>query len=237
TPTGAGTVILSGTSYPQSTVTIYNNGSSVASIQAGANAKFQTTISNVPAGSNTISLSSQDPNGRKSLTISFIVNVTVDTTVSLTDVLLPPTIDISSAQLAKGDTIRIFGQAQPISEVNVHVFSDEIINKVVADSDGAYTLSFNTKPLVEDTHTTKARAMLSTIVSPFSQTLQFILGKGSISKTSDLSHDGKTNIVDFSILLYWWNTSNSKGLGVADLNHDSKVNIVDFSILLFQWTG
>src|SRR5207244_701023 len=117
------------------------------SIEAGANAKFQVTLSNVPVGAATISLNSKDPNGRKSLTISFVVTVVKNTTVTLTDVLLPPTIDVSSTQLARGDTLRIFGQAQPISSVNIHVFSDEIINQVVADSDGAYTLSFNTKPL------------------------------------------------------------------------------------------
>ncbi len=236
-PSGTGTVVLSGISYPQSTVTIYRAGAVVASIQAGANAKFQTTLSNLPSGSTTIGLNSQDPNGRKSLTISFIVNITAGTTISLADILLPPTIDISAFQLAKGDTLRIFGQAQPISEVNIHVFSDEIINKVIADSDGAYTLSFNTKLLIETTHTTKSRAVLSEMVSPFSQVLQFILGKGSLGKVADSNKDGKVNIIDFSVLLYWWNTKNPTGLNVADSNKDGKVNIVDFSIMLFQWTG
>jgi hypothetical protein len=237
-PSGAtGILTISGISYPQSTVTIYKDGAVVTSIQAGANAKFQTTLTNIPAGSHTISLNSQDPNGRKSLTISFVVNVTANTTIALTDVLLPPTIDISATQLSKGDTLRIFGQAQPISEVSIHVFSDEIINKVIADSDGAYDLSFSTKPLAEDSHTTKSRAVISQLVSPFSQVLQFILGKGFGFKTADLNKDGRVNIKDFSMLLYWWNTKTEKGLLVADINKDGKVNISDFSIMLFQWTG
>ncbi len=233
-----GKIIINGTSYPQSTITIFRGGVVAASIKAGANAKFQAELGSVPVGSSTISLNSQDPNGRKSLTISFVVNVSKDTTITLSDVLLPPTIDISATQLARGDTLRIFGQAQPISEVSVHVFSDEIINKVVADSDGAYTLSFNTKPLADDSHTTKSRAVLSEVVSPFSQVLQFLLGKGGTSsKTADTNKDTKINIIDFSILLYWWNTGSAQGLGIADINKDNKVNIIDFSILLFQWTG
>jgi hypothetical protein len=238
-PTGGptGTITINGISYPQSTVTIYNDGAIVASITAGANAKFQATLSNIAVGSHTISLNSADPNGRKSVTISFIVNVTANTTVILSDVLLPPTIDISATQLARGDTLRIFGQAQPVSVVDVHVFSTDIVNNIIADSAGAYALIFDTKPLAEDTHTTKSRATASNIVSPFSQVLQFILGKGARAKTADLNKEGKVGITDFSILLYWWNTSNTRGLGIADINSDGKVNIIDFSIMLFQWTG
>lgn len=235
---GTGSITISGTSYPQSTVYLYNDGVLVTSIQAGGNAGFQITLNNISAGTHTVGINSQDPNGRRSLTTTFVVNIVANTTVTLTDVLLPPTIDINTTQLNRGDTIRIFGQAQPISEVNVHIFSEEVVNKVIADSNGAYALSFGTQPLEEDEHTTKSRAVLSQVVSPFSQVLQFLVGKkGSIvSKSADLNKDNRVNIIDFSILLYWWGTTASKGLEVGDINNDNKVNIVDFSILLFQWT-
>jgi hypothetical protein len=53
----------------------------------------------------------------------------------------------------------------------------------------------------------------------------------------DLNCDGKVNLVDFSIMAFWFGrTLTGKGLD-ADLNHDSKVNLVDFSIMVFHWTG
>lgn len=232
-----GTVVVNGTAYPKSTVVIYNDGVMVATITAGTNAIFQAIISNITTGSHTVSLNSQDSNGRKSLTISFVVSVTAGNTVTLSDILLPPTIDISATRLNPGDIIRIFGQAQPSSAVDVHVFSTEIVNTVAADNSGAYELAFNTKPLAESTHITKSQSVIGNLFSPFSQVLQFILGAGGGSRSADFNNDGKVNITDFSILLYWWGSTNPTGLSKADINHDGKINIIDFSIMLFQWTG
>ena len=57
-----------------------------------------------------------------------------------------------------------------------------------------------------------------------------------ITKTGligDLNGDGKVNLVDFSILLTHWNTSDS----IADLDSSGNVGLPDFSIMLFYWTG
>jgi hypothetical protein len=50
---------------------------------------------------------------------------------------------------------------------------------------------------------------------------------------ADLNKDGKVNLVDFSILLVYWKTSDAN----ADINSDGAVNLGDFSIMLFYWTG
>jgi len=237
-PPAYGTVVIRGIAYPQSTVTILLDGNQVSSIKADGSAKFEVTLNNVGAGSRTVGVYSTDPNGRKSVTITFNVTVSTGTTITLTDVLLPPTIDISAVQLNKGEILRIFGQAAPQASVNVHVQSEEIITKTITDSAGAYAIRFDTAKLTEDEHITKSRATVSDLVSPFSKVLQFIVGRGIKQlKTTDLNKDGRVNIVDFSILLFWWNTKQAKGLGIADINGDGKVNIVDFSIMLFQWTG
>jgi hypothetical protein len=51
--------------------------------------------------------------------------------------------------------------------------------------------------------------------------------------TGDLNCDGAVNLVDFSILLFNWNSSAE----VADINSDGTVSLPDFSIMLFYWTG
>ena len=60
--------------------------------------------------------------------------------------------------------------------------------------------------------------------------LQFNAVSGSVC-LGDLNNDGYVNLTDFSILLFYWNTSNAN----ADLNDDGIVNLTDFSIMLFHW--
>lgn len=52
---------------------------------------------------------------------------------------------------------------------------------------------------------------------------------------ADSNHDRKVNLVDFSILMVFYNTVAPFGNPCADINNDGKVNVVDFSILLTQW--
>lgn len=235
---GVGTIIIRGTAFVNSTVTIYLDGGIVSSVKAGSSANFDVKLDGVQVGSRNIGINSEDANGRKSITSNFVATITAGTTVTLTDIFVAPTIDINNINPAKGEIVQIFGQAAPMAEVDVHVSSNETVNKIISDSNGSYAVKYDTKPLTEDEHTAKSRAILSEAVSPFSRVLQFFVGKGAAKlKTADLNKDGKVNIIDFSILLYWWGTKNSKGLEIADINKDGKVNITDFSIMLFQWTG
>ena len=53
---------------------------------------------------------------------------------------------------------------------------------------------------------------------------------------SDINLDGFSNLIDLSILLFYWHLTDPNNKR-ADINHDGIVDIIDFSILLFQWTG
>lgn len=238
-PSGTGTVLIRGIAYANATVTVYIDGAIVSSVRAGSGARFDITLTNVAAGLRTIGLVSEDVNGRKSITSTFPLVLTSGSTMTLTDVFLAPTIDISSYQVGVGEPVRIFGQTAPSSAVNVHVESQEIITPTVANSDGSYAILFDTKQLDSDTHTTKSRATFSQVVSPFSHVLQFIVGKGAgvCNKRGDLNFNCRVDIVDFSILLFWWNTKQQKGLDISDINQDGRVSIVDFSIMMYNWTG
>ena len=75
----------------------------------------------------------------------------------------------------------------------------------------------------------------ATLRSTISQAVPFYVGSGTPSKKllADLNGDGRVNLADFSILLYYWGTSNP----TADLNGDGVVDLSDLSILLYYWTG
>lgn len=54
--------------------------------------------------------------------------------------------------------------------------------------------------------------------------------------SADLNGDGRVNLIDLSILLFYWpirHPANAR----ADISNDGIVGITDFSIMLFQWTG
>jgi hypothetical protein len=51
----------------------------------------------------------------------------------------------------------------------------------------------------------------------------------------DLSGDGRVNLIDFSIMAYWYGKPNPPA--AEDLNGDGKIDLTDFSIMAFYWTG
>jgi len=76
--------------------------------------------------------------------------------------------------------------------------------------------------------------------SLFSNSLQFTVlpssGPTPSPAACDISHgdlncDTDINLADFSILMYYWGTTNS----AADINGDDSVNLVDFSIMMYYW--
>jgi hypothetical protein len=79
--------------------------------------------------------------------------------------------------------------------------------------------------------------------SQFGKLTYFKVGKitkakdisSTIYAAADFNQDGYVNIVDFSILAYWYKKQNSPVY--VDLNSDTMVTVVDFSIMAFYWTG
>lgn len=62
----------------------------------------------------------------------------------------------------------------------------------------------------------------------------------SSTKTSacigaDINKDKLVNLVDFSILLMFFNTTGPFTNSCVDINRDNKVSVIDFSIMLTQW--
>ena len=54
-------------------------------------------------------------------------------------------------------------------------------------------------------------------------------------KLADLNCDGKVNMIDFSILLYFWGTKPPYSNPFVDMRHTGKIDARDFSIMLYEW--
>ncbi len=248
-PSAAGQVVFRGKAYPQSDVTLLKDGSVVATTKAGADANFELTVSNVSVGTYNFGIWAEDAKGIRSTTHNFSISIGSGGSTLVSGIFLPPTIGLDKIEVKRGDPLTIFGQSQGASVVSIVVNSDtELLKKVTADASGSWTYKLDTLELEMGDHHTKARSASETDISTFSTALAFKVGTQNVAapgttKTpikvcaarGDLNDDCKVNLVDFSILAFWYNKASP--LPKVDLNKDGKVNLVDFSILAYNWTG
>jgi hypothetical protein len=239
-------VEFEGWAYPSSRVFILKDGKQEKEITADSNGGFKYTISELEQGVYTFGVWAQDTDGRRSITDSstFLVRAGTRTTVL---VYLPPTIELSNNILDSGEILQIFGQSIPKSNIEAWIYSskekkdileEEVMKRETQTAEnGSWSLSFDTSGLSEDTYEVKARSSISPVgVSEFGHILYFGIGMAPViglCDRSDLNRDTRVNLVDFSILLYHWETTDP----VADINMDGIINLVDFSIMLYCWTG
>jgi len=232
-------VVFKGRAYPKAFLTILRNYSVTATFLAQSSGSFTKTITGISGGVYTFGIFAEDTDGRRSVTLSFTVSVLAGTTTTISGIFLSPTISLTPTQIEKGGKVQIAGQVFPQSEVNIFIASNEIVKKTTATPEGKWLYGLNTSPFSLGEHTARSKALYGEgEQSPFSQTLPFLIVKpgAMICRGADLNFDGKVDIVDFSILLYFWNQTNPANR-CADINFDGIVNIFDFSIMMYWWTG
>lgn len=241
TPTPTTKVVIIGKAYPYADVNILKEGKVIGIVPADSQGDFTFEVSEVTPGVGTFSFWAQDRYGLKSVALSLTFQVTANAVTTIRGAYLPPTIGLDKRAVKKGEVLKMFGQTISRADVFVHISSpEEIVEKIKSQPEGDWKLDFNTAPLKEEEfHTAKALFQTevagSIIKSAFSQLASFYIGEGKPPKigSPDLNGDGKVNLIDFSILIYYWGTKNP----VADINADGIVNLADFSILIYHWTG
>lgn len=248
TPVASGTagVTFSGRAYPTRTVTILKDAQVVATSIAGADATFQTTVSNLTAGNFIFSIYSEDNYGNRSALLSFPVSLTNGVTTNVTGIFLAPTISADKSEVRRGDTITLFGQSAPQSDIVISVNSEETyFGKTIADKSGIYLYNFDSSVLEYGSHSARSKSLIGNqLVSGLSPAVNFKVGTRNIlvqavkkTRVGDTNADTRINLVDFSIVAYWYRRPLSGNGFKADLNNDGKVNLTDFSILAAHWTG
>jgi hypothetical protein len=239
------TVNFAGRAYPKSTITLLKDAQVVSSVVADGQASFQMSLSGLSGGNYIFSLYGEDIEGNRSSLLTFPVSIIAGTTTNVSNIFIAPTIGVDKSEVKYGENITIFGQSAPSTEITIIVNSDEdFFVKAISDSQGAYLYKFDTTVLEKGQHSTKSKASLNGDITAYGKAVNFIVGsktvlvnkKTTIKKVKDdLNSDGKINIVDFSIMAYWYKRKSPPA--IVDLNGDGKVNIVDFSIMAYGWTG
>lgn len=233
-------ISVTGVSYPGRTINIVLDTENVGSVRAANDGRFEFSTDASP-GTASMGFWATDSTGTRSITFNTTFDVTQGAVTNISGIILPPTLRLSSQNINPGDTVTVSGQSVPNAKIEVHLNNSERVETATADSAGLWSLALSTASLKAAEYTLKARSVTGTTLqtqSSFSSALQLFVGvDGQATRPSDLNRDGKVNLIDFSILIFWWGTDGGNSNPSADINGNGRVSIEDFSILLFNWTG
>jgi len=241
TPPGDTLVSVRGLAYPGQTVNFLLDTRDIGSVRAGTDGRFDFSAPAAP-GTATLGVWATDSAGTRSVTLSNTFDVTQGVVTNVSGIVVPPTIRVNNQNITPGTPLIISGQSVPNATIEFHFNNSEVVANTTADNSGRYTYEFDTNRLRVAAYTLRARSVTGRAPlftqSNFSNSIQIFNGvDGRPTGPSDLNRDGRVNLTDFSILIFWWGTSGGNSNPPADINQNGRVGLEDFSILLFNWTG
>lgn len=249
---GAGTklpqadVRIDGWAYPGATVSIVQDGKVARTVAAGGGGDFSQTILGLDRGSYSFGVYAVDSQGTRSATYATTLWLRSETLNMLSNVMLPPTLAVAENSVSPGMPLTVTGYSAPNAAVTVwlrprlaEVSISDVVSTTTAAGNGSYTVRIPTADIPIGTYELVAQGTLQDGLIQSDKSARKTIGVGVEVSSSDgigqgdLNGDGSVNLVDFSILLFNWNSTNV----VADINADGTVSLPDFSIMLFYWTG
>lgn len=235
-------LIFRGRVYPSALITILKDGEVAATFKAFESGVFERQLTGLDGGTYTFGIWAEDTEGRESLTLTFIIDVLPQRITTISGIFIPPTISLSSTQVKQGEDLEVSGQAYPNSQIFSFISPDNLVKDVFVGQDGKWSIKLDTLSLAEGEHEIKAQALYRDgQQSPFSQTIDFLVLRRepppppAICWGADLNFDRRVDLVDFSILLYYWEQREPENV-CADINQDGIVDLIDFSIMMYEWT-
>ncbi len=244
---GDGRVVITGYAFPNSDVTALVDGKTSVTGRSGSQGAYSLTIDLIARGVYTFGVYSTDPKKVKSSTFSTSFTVSGARTSTLSNINISPSFAVTPDPVDPGQSLTINGYAIPNSVITLENIKDgtKISPKVLtatSNASGVWSTILDTNGLSVGTYKLRAKSEQASstenIKTNFSNYLLYGVGQTATKpRSADLNRDSKVNLVDFSILLFWWNTNGGTSDPSADINSDGKVSLTDFSILLFNWTG
>lgn len=239
--------IFRGTAYPSSVISVLKNGVIIGEVTSNLDGIFEVQVQNLLPGTYSFGIRAEDKNKLTSKLLVFTIYVTGGVVTAVDGIFIPPTITSDKVEVKKGDGVTFFGSTAPNAEVRLS-FGDtpELLKKIKANAVGVWKYTLDTHELGLGDFDVKARSLTENNLSPYGDPLLFRIGDTNRSrakvselpgfrKRCDLNNDSRVNILDFSIMAFWY-----KRLGFphrVDLNSDNSINLTDLSILAYCWTG
>lgn len=236
-----GVVVFNGYAAPDSKVVILQNGNQVGATQSNSSGYFQITAKGLSIGEGIFAIYFIDTEGTRSDFVNVKVVVSEISNAVSGGIFLPPTLKADKVEVQAGGGIKFWGYTLPSAAVSLErqgVSSGQSLS----DKNGRYEIPFQTQGIAFGTQVMRSKAILGNSATPFSNKLSFLIGSkdvetphiGSCPARADFNSDCRVDLVDFSILAYWFKKTNVPP--EIDLNSDGVVDLIDFSILAYYWT-
>ena len=225
---------LSGYTSPDAFVTILLDSAVAGTTTADGNGDFYKLLTGLSDGTFLVEIYAEDTLLRQTQTLSFNVDLFPSTTTTVSNIVIPPTIEVDPTTIFERGTTTVFGLSHPASQIVVFIESYSAV--VVANSVGSWSYDFLGRiyPVSVGVHNAYARETVTGgYLSPFTQNIPFTV---DACIPADVNCDTFVDLTDFSIILYYWEQVYPANFR-ADVNGDFAVNLTDISIMLFYWTG
>lgn len=234
-------ISVKGKAYPSRTINFLRDTVAIGTVRSDNSGNFEFSAESTP-GTATLGIWATDSANNRSITLNKTFDVTQGAITNIKGIVLPPTLVVVNQKVNPGALVAVSGQSVPNSTVELHVDKSVLVEKTTSGANGNWTINFDTSKVSIAEHILRARTIVGTpplaTESSFSNSLQLFVGvDGKLTTPSDLNRDGSVNLIDFSILIFWWGTNGGDSNPPADINANGKVGLEDFSILLFNWTG
>ncbi len=249
-----GSINFSGLAYPNASINLLLGGAVIKTVAADAGGNFIVSVTLAEGVSYQFGFSASDVLGRHSSLLVVTSSVVANTTKDVAGIFLSPTLDVDTAKIKVGESVGISGYAYPNAQVTLFISQDpSFVTNVYTltlpvSPSGWYTQRFNIgESFSTGLYISKSRAAINGLSSNLSEPEQFtVTTDESIKKPpracrlGDLNDDGKVELVDFSIAVYWRNKPLLEPFKTKEatcLNNDGMVNLLDFSLMAYYWTG
>lgn len=231
---------ISGYTAPGTFVTITKSGTVLGTSIASINGYFSKYLTGIEPDTHNLSIYGVDLAGKTTSILDYEIYTPIYQETTVSNLLLSPTITIDTNSITQGEELGVNGTAIP--EGDISIFTEPRLRTYTTQSDDEglwyYTIDDTDEYIPGDYHIYSLVQNSSAIQSIFSNALQFTVvsesGGGApvcdISQ-SDLNCDESVNLLDFSILMYYWGSTSAN----ADINTDEIVNLTDFSIMMYYW--
>lgn len=239
-------VRIEGWAYPGAAVSFIRDGNSIDTDAAGAGGEFSNLTEGLDRGSYTFGVYAVDSNGVRGATFSTTLWLRAETLNVLSNIMLPPTVAVVENSVSPGAPVEVSGYSTPDASITTwlrprlaEVSSSDVVSTTTAANNGIWSLTIPTSDLPQGTYELVVQAAMPDGLIESDKSVRKTIGvgvtvsDGDCKSIGDLNCDGYVNLVDFSILLFNWNSTNT----LADINDDGLVSLPDFSIMLFYWTG
>lgn len=230
-PPDSGNIVFNGNAFPEASVTFLNNNAVAGTTVADPTSAFTKTLTALTPGVHTFGIYGTDSQNRTTLMLSFDLNIVSGGTITVSGILLPPILSVPTST-PRSQPFEESGLAKSSSTVTT--FTDnhgQISQQTQTDTTGQWRIAISqvlhlgvraVTALVND-----GLGNQSVVTNP--QNITVLI-------SANLNNDSKTDITDFSILMYNYGSHDPTNKA-ADINDDGPVDLVDFSVMMFNWTG